>query len=146
MEQETPSPKDLALLFVLNEQAAGSLSAGLHDAIQRTFEKLNAHLSKRLGSGGYHALLKRAFVLAAAEHPKLSMAQVGDHGKLEGLDAAFSDHESAELTEACVAILACLIDLLDMFIGRKLRMRMLNDVWPSAALTGKDGPEGESHG
>ena len=87
MEQETPTPKDLAVLVLYYEKTKNCESDGLMDAIQRRFEKLNEHLSIRLGSGGYHALLRRAAALAIGDLPWLAPINVSNDGTLEGFQS-----------------------------------------------------------
>jgi hypothetical protein len=133
MEQETPSHKDLAFRLFQSETAGASSPSEVQEAARRTFGKLNKHLSSRLGSGGYQALLRRALMLSVADCAWLTSVRVGEDGGLEGTDQAFVDRSISELTDGYVAIMANLIGLLDTFIGRKLCLRVLHSVWPDWA-------------
>ena len=146
MAQDTHTNKDLALLLFSGEWAGGSNADELQSAVQRTFEKLNEHLAKRLGSGGYYALIKRAVTLAAADFPWLTSIQITKSGILEGFDPVFEVRTIPEIAEGCVAILASLIGLLETFIGRELCLRMLHTVWPNAIQPDTNVPQGESNG
>src|SRR3569833_2127850 len=140
MGQETPSATALAILVLKGEQSVGPTVNQRHGAIQRTFEKLNVHLSVRLGSGGYRVLLERAVTLAAGDFPWLTSARVTDDGNIEGVDDAA---QPQAMFDGSVAILARLIELLDTFIGRNLTSRILNSAWPDAVPASW---QGESNG
>ncbi len=146
MDQDTQTQNALALRLFSGERAGGSSADELQSAVQRTFEKLNVHLARRLGSGGYHALLKRAVMLAARDFPWLSSVQVTEDGVLEGFGLVSHVQTISEMAEGCVAILASLIGLLDTFIGRKLCLRVLHTVWPDAVPMTTDGSQGENNG
>lgn len=146
MEQDTQTQNDLAHLLFSGEWAGGSRVDELQNAIQGTFEKLNAHLARRLGAGGYHALLKRAVTLAAADFSWLSSVHVTANGTLEGFGPLSEVQTVSEMAEGCAAILARLIGLLETFIGRALCLRVLHAVWPDAVLRDADGSQGESNG
>jgi hypothetical protein len=122
MGHESPSATTLAELVLAAEQGIDPKIDQHQDAVSRTFDKLNVHLSDRLGSAGYRALLERAVVTAAVEHPVLISARVREEGDIEGIASVTFD--------ASIAILARLIELLDTFIGRNLTARILHGVWP----------------
>src|SRR6187402_299774 len=127
MEQETPTTRDLAILVLSYEKTRNPEINGLNDAIQLTFDKLNGHLSIRLGSGGYYTLLQRAVKLATLDLPSLASIHVSHDGVLEG----FQDMaDSLDASDGCLAILSRLIELLDTFIGRNLTLRILHNAWP----------------
>ena len=144
MEQKTPTTKDLAALVLSTERADASDPDDLQSATQRIFETLSAHLSIRLGSRGYRALLKRAVTLAAADSPvALASIHVSEPGTMEGFGSLI---EASMVTDACVAILARLIELLDTFIGRNLTVRVLNNMWPNILHVDAADRPGESIG
>ncbi|MGO8672495.1 MAG: hypothetical protein ACLQVD_14160 [Capsulimonadaceae bacterium] len=126
MEQDTQSIIDLAALVLSAERGADTELA----AAERTFAKLSVHLSARLGSTGYRALLKRALTLATVDVPWLTLARVCPDGTLEGLDTV--GRSGGEVSQGSTAVLARLIELLDTFIGRTLTLRVLHSAWPDA--------------
>jgi hypothetical protein len=130
MEQDKLSNKVLALLLFAGERADDSGPDELQDAVQRTFEKLSVHLARRIGSAGYRALLKRAVAVAATDFPWLVLVSVSENGTLGGFGTEAKGRDTSETADACVAILASLIGLLETFIGRTLCFRVLHDVWP----------------
>ena len=143
MGQETPTTTDLAALVFSSEMGVDPTLEELRRGVQRTFEKLNVHLSARLGTGGYHALIKRALSLATTDHPWLASIRISQSGTVEG----FQDLTQFQSTlDGCLAIFARLIELLDTLIGRNLTARILHSAWPDSVPTGKDGRQGDSNG
>jgi hypothetical protein len=146
MEQHTPTTNELALLLFTDERSGDADAEELPNAVQRTFEKLGLHLSQRLGSGGYHALLKRAVTLAAADFPWLAAVQVTEGGDLTGFGPASEAWGAAEAAEGGMAVLARLIGLLDAFIGRTLCLRVLHTVWPDSVGIGPEDSQEDGNG
>jgi hypothetical protein len=130
MEKDATNRNDYAVLLLSSEWPDGAGSDQLLSAVQRTFEKLNVHLSRRLGSVGAYAILRRAVALAVADLPWLASVSVAESGSLEGFDSASEDRTLSEAVAGSVAILASVIGLLDIFVGKNLCMRMLQAVWP----------------
>ena len=130
MDQGRLPINDLTLLLFSGEAHGDETDAGLGNAAQRIFEKLNTHLSRRLGSGGYQALLKRALALAAADFPWLAAVHVTETGDLAGLGTALAGRTALEATQSSRAILASLIGLLETFIGEDLCRGILRAIWP----------------
>ena len=83
-----------------------------------------------MGNGGYRALLMRALALTVVEVPFLRAARVSAEGTLEGLDHPDPPVDREALPEAGVILLAHLIALLVAFIGEKLTLRLVSEVWP----------------
>jgi len=135
MEPEIHSTIDLARLLLAGERDG---------AVPRTFEKLDTHLTRRLGAGGYHALLKRAVILAAVEFPWLASVHVTDKGELDGLGLLSQVQTADEAAEGAAAVLASLIGLLETFIGQTLCRRMLRAIWPeTVSLAGTERSQGD---
>ncbi|WP_460452528.1 hypothetical protein [Alsobacter sp. SYSU BS001988] len=113
-------------------------SASADDPVAfRALEKLGPHFSMMMGRGGFHALLMRALVLAAAEVPWLTTVQVVD-GELEGLGVAHSKSEGADFCNGEVVLLAQLLGLLAAFIGPALTLRLLSQIWPQLPFDDPD--------
>jgi hypothetical protein len=129
MDQDTPSTRDLARLVLSDEPPSDSAQA-----VHAEFEKLRSHLSTRLGSGGYRALLGRARALAVSDLPWLAPVRIADDGALDGFQDITG---SQDLMDGSVTLLSRLIELLDTFIGRRLTLRVLRSAWPHA-LPGDD--------
>jgi len=140
MAQETLSTRELALCILSFELEDGKDLQTLQGAVERTFAKLGAHLTVRLGSAGCRTLVKRAVALAANDLPWLASIEVSESGTLEGFQGMT---EAGEVSDGVVAILARLVELLETFIGRTLTERMLHSTWPNAVLAGRPGDTNE---
>lgn len=97
-------------------------------------EKLRPHLTTLMGNGGYRALLLRSLALATSEIPTMQAARVAADGRLEGFDGlqAGLDHEGA--AEGRVIVVSRLIELLVTFIGEKLTLQMVREIWPKLSI------------
>lgn len=93
-------------------------------------ERLKAALVRFAGEAGFASLQRRALILARSELPALRVVQPGDNGRLTGLEQLPDDAAD----EAAVAITTHLLDLLVNFIGTRLTLRLLSEVWPDAGL------------
>lgn len=100
----------------------------------RVCEKLRRSLSVLTGVVGFRSVLARALVLARAEAPWLKELRLAPDGSLE-LPAALEQRVGQEEAARGGAVLiATLLELLVTFIGRTLTVRLVQDVWPKAAL------------
>ena len=107
-------------------------------------EKLRANLATLMGNGGYHALLSRALALAQAEVPSLRTIHVNADGTLAEVEEQRVQLDPDEMFERRVVLLAHLIGLLVVFIGEKLTLGLVREVWPNAKLDGLEfGTEGK---
>lgn len=97
-------------------------------------EKLRPHLATLLGNTGFHALLSRALARAEANVPSLRAMQVNADGFLAGSDEAEVQAVPEERAKGSVVLVAQLLDLLVAFIGEKLMLRIVCDVWPKLSL------------
>lgn len=97
------------------------------------FEKLRPHLATLMGNGGYRALLMRSLALAVMEVPRLRTARVSADGTLEDNNQTESSAGCNELSKARVILLAHLIALLVAFIGERLTLQIVHEVWPKLA-------------
>lgn len=104
----------------------------------RTIEKLRPHLSILMGQGGFHALLARALVLAAAEVPWLTAVRVVAYGELEEVTVARATIDASSFSEGEVTLLAQLLGLLVAFIGMALTVRLINQLWPQLSFIDGD--------
>jgi hypothetical protein len=136
MNQTLPSGemRGLARQLLAHEAAILNCSEHTTPAVIRVTEKLRASLTRLAGTAGFRTLLTRALTLAkmrAADTPGISVVQVMPNGSLEGLDALPDDGETAE---AALLLIAQLLELLVVFIGEHLVLRLLSDVWPGLSL------------
>ena len=133
MNSATPSIRDLARRLIALEamRDAGSIAGG-SEAV-RVCEKLRVPLAKFLGIDGYRSLMARALAMAKAETPSLGPVQVQLDGSLDGIDGI-----GQKDAEATVVVLVHLLGLLVTFVGERMTLRLVFDVWPEASLDEKD--------
>ena len=108
-------------------------------------ENLRPQLASLMGEGGFRALLARALALAAAEVSWLRAVQVKADGTLAGLEELPAQFDPDELLEGRVVLLAQLLGLLVAFIGEKLTLRLMREVWPKVPLNDFGSDDGEQY-
>ncbi len=133
MNQTLPSGhmRGLAQRLLAHEAAILNCSEHTASVVIRVTEKLRASLTRLAGAAGFRTLLTRALTLAkmrAADTPGINVLQVISNGSLEGLDAVLPD--DGETAEAGLLLIAQLFELLGVFVGEHLVLRLLCDVWP----------------
>jgi hypothetical protein len=144
MNKSTHANRKFANLLITHEEhehlpiTSGSRSFSVSD-------KLHPYLATLMGPGGYHALLSRALVLAAAEIPWLCSVEVKPDGSLEGLDKIHESIGQAEFLRGRVVLLAQLLGLLNAFIGELLTLRLLREAWPRVPLNDLNFGNGDKH-
>jgi hypothetical protein len=119
------------------EQAARTILAGtpgdtaqqLAERAANACEQLVKHLARLLGETGVHLMLKRSIVRASAKFPWLA-AGISTANSTSALRSTLEPHDLDSITEAFVAILSGLIELLERLIGEGLVERLLEEVWP----------------
>lgn len=98
-------------------------------------EKLRPTLSTLMGNAGFQTLLARALTLATAEVPWLRVVKVNASGALEGWEELHAQLGPAKFLEGRVVVMAQLLGLLVAFIGEKLTVRLVMEVWPKLSLS-----------
>ena len=101
-------------------------------------EKLHVHLATFMGSTGFRELLSCALPRAKTEIPWLCAVHVKADGSLEGLEELNAKRNPDELFEGGVVLVAQLLGLLVAFIGEKLTLRFVHEVWPEVPLDNLD--------
>jgi len=93
-------------------------------------ERMRTHLTTLMGNGGHRALLMRALALAGSEVSWLREVRVAVDGTLE--ESAPSDGlaDPEVLREGGVVLIAQLMGLLVAFIGERLTLQLVREVWP----------------
>jgi len=108
-------------------------------------EKLRLHLATFMGKTGFHTLLSRSLALSTAEVPWLRSVRARADDSLEGLAELHAQLAPEEFSEGEEVLLAQLLGLLVAFIGEKLTLRLVSEVWPEVPLNdldlGKRGPK-----
>ncbi len=119
---------DIVRHLLALEAVEGEEPESLLDAAERVSDKMRAHLSRRIGQDGFRTLLARALALTKAQLPSLRAVRVEENGSLSGL------READEASEGAAAVLGRLLELLVIFIGEDLTLRMLGAVWSELDL------------
>lgn len=110
--------------------------AGLRSSAQGTTvaftvpDRMRTHLTMLMGNEGHRALLMRALALAASEVRWLREIGVGIDGSLEGLDTILAPVTPDEALNGGTVLVAHLIGLLVAFIGERLTLQIVREVWP----------------
>jgi hypothetical protein len=108
-------------------------------------EKLRLHLATFMGKTGFHTLLSRSLALSAAEVPWLGAVRAQADDSFEGLEELHAQLNPEEFSEGEVVLLAQLLGLLVAFIGEKLTVRLVREVWPRVPLDGLDFDKGDKN-
>lgn len=130
MNRATPEMRDFAGRLIAYE-ARLKKSLGMKTPVNfPVLERLRPHLATFMGNAGFRALLLRALALAGEEVPWLCSAQVGPNGSMEVRGEHKAQLSQNEIFEGRVELLAQLLGLLVAFIGEKLTLQLVLDVWP----------------
>ena len=134
--------RDFAERLIAHETKGNKSSATKPPVAFLVFEKLRPHLANLMGSAGFRALLSRSLALASAEVPWLRAVQVQSDGSLDGLDEHDAQVGQDEFIEGRVVLVAVLLGLLAAFIGEKLTLQLVHEVWPKLSLSDLDFSKG----
>jgi hypothetical protein len=132
-----PESRHLAERLLTYEAVAGENSEPTQSAAFRVCAKLRAPLITLAGVAGFRSLLSRALTLARAEAPSLTAVHVAADGSLKGLDELKAQIDKEQARDEGAILIAQLLGLLFTFIGEGLTLRLVQDVWPNAALDGR---------
>lgn len=138
MKRANSRMRDIAERLVALEAGEKKASATEAPAAFRVLARLRPNLAMLMGNTGFHALLLRAFALAAAEAPTLRGVQVEPDGALAGWEA---QADGTKLAEDGVLLVVQLLGLLEAFIGESLTLRLLREVWPQLSPGNLDSDE-----
>lgn len=109
----------------------------------RVCEKLRESLSSLAGAVGFRTLLTRALALAKAEAPWLAELTVGPGGSLSIPDTSGNETGAGAAAKGGEALVAQMLELLATLIGEALTQRLVQQIWPKAALDAP-GPGGKT--
>jgi hypothetical protein len=138
MSRATPQMRNFAKRLMAFEPA-GNKSYGTKTLVGfHVAEELRQHLATFMGNTGFHTLLGRALALATVEVPWLRSVRVKEGGHWEGLEELPTRLDPDEVFEGGVVVLAHLLGLLVTFIGEKLTVRLVREVWPKVPLDDLD--------
>jgi hypothetical protein len=136
MNRASHSTRELAERLIAFEAGQKESSDAIAPTAFPVAEKLRPHLTTFMGNAGFHALLMRALALAGAEMPWLREVQLSPTGSLTLPEELAEKGAGKTLLEGRVMLVAQLLGLMVAFIGEKLTLQLLLDVWPK--LSSKD--------
>lgn len=140
MSRVTPRMRDFSESLISYETSGNKSAESKSPSAFHVSEKLRPHLAMMMGVSGFRALLSRALVLAQEEVRWLRAVHVKSDGTLEGLEELHAQVAPYDFVEGRVVLLAQLLGLLAAFIGEKLMLQLVRDVWPD--LKGLDFDKG----
>jgi hypothetical protein len=146
MDSASHTTHDLAMLLLDCERMEKYNRAELTDDVQMSFEKLRINLSRRLGSEGYHALLSRSVALSTSRYPWVGLISIEKDGTLAGFVQGAELESLSSIVNGSVEIMACIIGLLDAFVGRELSMRLLSNLSPKPIVVDEMGTKEDRNG
>ena len=144
MSRPTPQMRNFADRLISYETDGNKSTELKTPSVFHVSEKLRPHLATLMGVAGFRALLSRALALAQEEVRWLRAVHVKSDGSLEGLEELHAQVAPEEFIEGKAVLLAQLLGLLVAFVGEKLMLQMVRDVWPELLLTGLDFNKGRS--
>jgi hypothetical protein len=137
--------RDFARRLIAHEALENKSSGTETPAGFPVCEKLRLHLATFMGKTGFHTLLSRSLALSAAEVPWLGAVRAQADDSFEGLEELHAQLNPEEFSEGEVVLLAQLLGLLVAFIGEKLTVRLVREVWPRVPLDDLDFDKGNKN-
>ena len=118
--------------MLAREAGTGASAPDIAAAARRLGERFAEQLNPLIGNAGVDAMLARSLHLAQRHVPGLAPVRVSDQtdGPFALLQRSLEQQEPAAATEAAVAILATVSEMLASFIGESLTTRLLREAWP----------------
>ena len=145
MGQSNPQLRDMARQLLERERRQAEKPADVGEASERTFQRLQEHMSNLIGRVGFQALMTRAAHLTRAEAGWIESIAIERESRvtLQGLDVVLEREGAARAMEGMVLLLANLIGLLCTFIGEELTLRLLRRIWEEIPRLTPGSKEGE---
>jgi hypothetical protein len=130
MSNPSPAIRVWAQQLLAAEATSQSASDAHRHEVMRVCEKLRISLTPFIGADGFTVLLRRALALARADVPLLQTTEVTAEGRLERIEDPPAD--AGKDSEAAITITAHLLELLVVFIGESLTLRLIHKALPDA--------------
>ena len=118
--------------MLAHEAGSGANATAVAAAARRLAERFAQQLNPLIGDAGVAAICARSLHLAQRNVPGVPAAPASDHsdGPFALLQRSLEQQEPPAATEAAVAMLATISELLAAFIGDSLTTRLLREAWP----------------
>jgi hypothetical protein len=118
--------------ILAREAGTGANAPAIAAAARRSCERFAEQLIPLIGDAGVAAICARSLHLAQRNVRGLAplRASAQGDGPFAHLQLSLEQQEPAAATEAAVALLATVTELLASFIGEGLTTRLLREAWP----------------
>ena len=118
--------------MLAREAGTGANAPAIAAAARRLCERFAEQLTPRIGDAGVAAICSRSLHLTQRNVPGLAPVRASAQGDAPFalLQRSLEQQEPAAATEAAVAVLATASELLALFIGERLTIRLLREAWP----------------
>jgi len=134
MNEPTAKMRAFAQLLIAQERKGNKSSEpDGATAFGGVVEKLRRPLAAVAGVAGFRSVLSRALALANGEARWLLAVHIKADGSLE-LPAEIAQLDKEEVVRGEVVLVAQLLSLLVTFIGERLTLHLVRDVWPEAPI------------
>jgi hypothetical protein len=130
--------RDLAGRLIAHEAAISKSSKDGGPSAIQVIDKIRLSLTRLAGAAGFRALLVRALAVTKIQAPGIAGIHAIHLTSSGGLDGFSELSDTAETADIGLLLLAQLLDLLVVFIGEKLVLQLLLDVWPNFPLFEED--------
>jgi hypothetical protein len=143
MSQANPRMREFARRLTTQETRGNARSKTKTPPAFYVCEKLRAYLATFMGSAGFREVLSCALPRATSEIPWLKAVHVKADGSLEGFEKLQARLGPDELSEGEVVLVAQFLGLLEAFIGERLTLRLVGEIWPTIPLNDLDSSKGD---
>ena len=118
--------------MLAREAGTGANAPAIAAAARRLCERFAEQLTPLIGDAGVAAICARSLHLTQRNIPGLAPVRPSAQGDAPFalLQRSLEQQEPAAATEAAVALLATVGELLASFIGESLTTRLLREAWP----------------
>lgn len=122
MGEPTVEMQELAQSLLFWEQRQEPDSVNGANAAKRVIEKLQALLTRFSGADSFSALMRRALFLSRKSNPDLKDFKLSSDGSI----SSFKELPD----ETILTLIAQLLHLMTLFIGKALTLSLLKEAWP----------------
>jgi hypothetical protein len=117
--------------MLAREAGATADASAIAAAARRLYEQLAQQLTPLIGGAGAAAIFARSLHLTHRQVPGLAPVRgPDDREPIARAQRFLESQESAAATEAAIAVLMTVCELLESFIGSKLTTDHMRQVWP----------------
>ncbi len=138
MSRATPQLRRFAERLIAFDARARKASGANAPAVFPVCEKLRPHLATLMGTAGVRSLLSRALTVTREEVGWVSAVTIDAEGSLHVVNATDVQAGPEQFAKAGVVLLAQLLGMLVAFIGAKLTLQLVREVWPTLKIDDSD--------